>query len=215
MPHVRPQRLIARRRVSAAWNPCVLAATTAFLIGCGSDAQADDASADSSMESAVSANAMAESAAVPAGRDESQDTVTYNAGDIYEDSGFKTTYLGMAKLPLGNGNVFDDGSCVTVLFEATYLETPGSSNAFRPAVKGYFTDGREAGTDETGVGCDTKGIRALGYEFSPRRRFTKGETARLYAGAVHIPAADEGKLAYVTLFGSVFTRMAVKIVETP
>ena len=108
-----------------------------------------------------------------------------------------------------------NGSCVTLLFEVTYLDTPGSRAVFSPISRGNFDDGRVAASDDTGVGCDVRGMRALGYESGPRRNFKKDETARVFIGAIHVPAADEGRLAYATVYGDDRTRMAVEIVHTP
>ena len=186
-------------------GPLVLVLAAA---ACGNVAQA---AADGATDDPASAEVMA----TPSGRDASQDTVVVNVGDPYLTSDFETTYLGMAELPLGNGNVYTEGTCVTLLFEATYLATPGGRAVFRPSVRGYLDDGRVAENDDTGVGCGVSGVRELGYESGPRRNFEKGETARLFVGAIHIPAADAGKLQYVTLYGDEHTRMAVEIVHAP
>ncbi len=191
--------------------PCLLAAASlmiSLLAACGDAAQADEAQV-------AAEGGMPAASAMPERRDASQDTVTYRVGDVYEVAAFKAKYLGMAKLPLGTGRVFTDGSCVTLLFEVTYGATSGSSGRFRPSAKGYLTDGRIAENDDTGVGCETKGIRALGYTSAPRHSFKDGETTKLFIGAIHLPPADADKLAYVTLYGSDRTRVAVEIVATP
>ena len=185
---------------------CLLAAS--LLAACADAAQTDDSQA-------AAASAMPAASAIPEGSGTYDDTVTYRVGDVYEEASIEAKYLGMAKLPLGTGRVFSEGSCVTLLFEVTYRETPGGSGRFRPSAKGYLTDGRTAENDETGVGCEIKGIQALGYKSSPRHSFKDGETAKLFVGAIHLPDADADKLDYVTLYGSDRTRVAVEIVETP
>lgn len=183
----------------------------AALIGtaaCGDAAQAEAGSA-------TATPAAVPSSAAAAATGSAEDTTVIHAGDTYDTSDFTTTYQGMAKLPLGNGNVFTDGTCVTLLFEATFLDTPGGRAVFRPAVRGHFDDGRVAENDDTGVGCGVAGVRAAGYESGPRRNFAKDETARVFVGAIHIPLADEGRLAYVTLYGDEDTRFAVEYVEEP
>jgi hypothetical protein len=102
---------------------------------------------------------------------------------------------------------------LTLLFEATFLSPTGQeSDEFRPSVKGYFADGREAESDNTGVGCGVRPLAGLGYESGVRRRIAKDEAVRVYVGAIYIPTADAGQLEYATLYGGDDTRMSFEIV---
>lgn len=175
---------------------------TALLLACG-DGPDDGA--------AQAAAAAPDAAPVQEAEATLQGPRVYHIGDVYDNGEFRATYLGMVQLPLGTGNVFDEGTCVTLLFEATFLGV--GRDRFSPSVRGIFPEGREAGNDNTGVGCETRGVRDQGFEGAPRRRFEVDETARLFVGAIHIPDADAGQLQYVTLYGDDEIRMAVEYAD--
>lgn len=128
----------------------------------------------------------------------------YAVGDIYDDGEFRAEYLGLALLKLGAHSTWTDGECYAFLVEVTRYNdhlNSGGTDTFNPSTRGILPDGSETERDGSGVGCDSKPLREAGYQRTHKARLKVGESARVWTGAFHLPAAS-GALQGVQLHGS-------------
>ena len=129
----------------------------------------------------------------------------YAVGDTYDDGEFAATYLGLAELSLGKYSQWSDGKCYAFLVNVTRhtdLQNSGGTDKFSPATKGVLTGNRETERDMTGVDCNTKPLGALNYLRTHDAKLHVGESAKVWTGAIHVPAADAGAFEGIVLYGS-------------
>lgn len=128
----------------------------------------------------------------------------YSVGDVYDDGEFRAKYLGLARLSLGSGSPWPDGECYAFLVEASRYNdhlNSGGVDTFSPATSGILSDGGKAERDSSGVGCNTKPLRELGYQSTHKAKLKVGESAKVYTGTFRLGEGQLQALQGVELYG--------------